>query len=161
MTKGCATVAESVIAATVHTLSLLVALKSKLCTSIMLREISGALLRNRLKMFYFISFMLFPSFFLPNQPFFQNGFFFVNKTYVKLAYFCIFKIPPLDIITLVKCIDVFNFSRQALLIFTKESSKTRKIDKNPFFSIHSSGIIHDLRLNKLGKSLYFDSNFNR
>lgn len=49
---GCATVTESVIDATVHTcmcgpLSLWVVLKSKLCTSIMSRDSSGTLLKNR------------------------------------------------------------------------------------------------------------------
>lgn len=70
VTKGCATVAESVIAATVHTLSLWVVLKSKLCTSIMLRESSGALLRNRLKNVLFYLIHAFPVVFSSKSNFF-------------------------------------------------------------------------------------------
>lgn len=81
VTKGCATVADSVIAATVHTcmcgnLSLWVVLKSKLRTSIMPRDSSGTLFRNRPNNLLFYLINAFLVFFLQNQLFFLNEDFF-------------------------------------------------------------------------------------
>lgn len=129
VTKGCATVAESVICCycSVHTcmcgtLSLWVVLKSKLCTSIMPRDSSGTRLRNPLKNLLFDLIHAVLVVFSSKSTFFQNDNFFSTFRHYN-------------------CCQIINvllfFSRQALLIFIKErSSKTGTSDKNLLFPKH-------------------------